>query len=170
MFAPHQLRRAVAAAVVIAVAGAVSPERGAAHPPVRATESVLERAILDELNVHRRAAGLRGLRASRALASAARAQSADQLAAGEVSHAAAAGAAPQERLRGVVRAAVIGEVIAWRAGTRARAAAIVRQWLRSPAHRAAVLDGRFTRAGVGAVRGRRGGRRGTLVTADLASG
>jgi len=44
----------------------------------------------------------------------------------------------------------------------------VRLWLRSPGHRAQVLNPSFRIMGVGRVRGRLQGRLGVVVTADLA--
>jgi uncharacterized protein YkwD len=59
---------------------------------------------------------------------------------------------------------LVGETVAWMPrGTRGVARRVVEAWLASPGHRAALMDGRFHRVGVG----RRMGRSGTFVTAEL---
>ena len=61
---------------------------------------------------------------------------------------------------------IIGETVAWMPrGTHDLAGQVVSAWLNSPAHRAALLDGRFHRLGVA----RRRGPSGTFITAELMS-
>jgi uncharacterized protein YkwD len=61
---------------------------------------------------------------------------------------------------------VLGETLAWMPRrTRSLTRSVIRAWLASPPHRAALLDPRFSRIGVG----RSGGGRGTFVTADLSN-
>ncbi len=68
-----------------------------------------------------------------------------------------------------VRARVVGENLAWLSGRRTSAAAVVRMWLSSPAHRANLLRPGFRLVGVAAVRGRlRGVGRVSMITADFA--
>ena len=155
----------VAVSVVSALSGA--PTVGAATRPAPPSgEARLEQAILVELNAQRRAVGLRQLVASQALALTAKQHASYQAFAGTLTHVGPGGSTVTDRLRGTVRAAAVGEVIALRPGRRPRAKVFVAQWLRSPAHRAVLLDGRFVRIGLGAARARRG----MLVTANLASG
>jgi uncharacterized protein YkwD len=64
----------------------------------------------------------------------------------------------------ISRRGVVGETVAWMPrGTQQVARRIVQAWLASPPHRAALMDGRFHRVGVG----RRQGKSGTFVTAEL---
>jgi uncharacterized protein YkwD len=57
-----------------------------------------------------------------------------------------------------------GQTLAWMPrGTRRIARRVVRAWMRSPSHRAALLSGHFRRIGVSRARGRSG----TFVTAEL---
>lgn len=64
-------------------------------------------------------------------------------------------------------ARVMGETLAWMPRrTRNLAARVVAAWMASPPHRAALLDRRFDRIGVG----RQASRNGTFVTAELTSG
>jgi uncharacterized protein YkwD len=73
------------------------------------------------------------------------------------------------RVRRYTSAATVGETIAWLAG-RAWATKIVSMWMHSPPHRAELLSGSYRRVGVGKRTGNLGGQRGTMVTADFASG
>lgn len=72
-------------------------------------------------------------------------------------------------LRGAIRRWSIGENIAWGTGWRAAPAAVVASWMRSPGHRANILNPGFTELGLGVAIGapRAGaGRRGaTYVNA-----
>lgn len=67
----------------------------------------------------------------------------------------------------------VGEVIGWRvqSSPRGEAAAMVREWLGSPPHRHVLLNGGFSRVGIGrATSSTREGRPTALYTVDFASG
>ena len=62
---------------------------------------------------------------------------------------------------------LLGEVLAWRSGSRPRARTVLRMWLRSPGHRRIVLGRRFRFAGAAAVRGAFGRRKAVAWTMHL---
>jgi uncharacterized protein YkwD len=84
----------------------------------------------------------------------------------ELSHSSSDGTPFYRRVGRATNARLIGETIAAFGGGRPSAGTIVRAWLRSPVHRAELLDGHFRRMGIGiaASRGL------TIATADFASG
>jgi uncharacterized protein YkwD len=164
----HALLAAAALAVGFAVPAAAPPRMTAsalaapAHNPV-------ERAVVRRVNAVRRFAGLPGLRLDRRLARAADEGSAAILRADVFSHA-PDGRPMATRVRHRLPARLVGETIAWAApGARARAEAVVDQWLSSPRHRAALLDGRFRRAGVARRQGHLGASPAKVTTLTLAS-
>ncbi len=169
---PHLgLTLAVAAVAVAAAPQAASP---AADRMVAAER--LETQVAARVNLVRRWNGLRPLRASPGLMAAARRHSRDMGLKGYFQHDSAGGAAFWSRIertyasRGFSRWEV-GENIAW-SSPRARAAEVVRQWMRSPAHRANLLSRTWRELGLGAFRvsragGAYGGRAVTIVTLDL---
>jgi uncharacterized protein YkwD len=66
-------------------------------------------------------------------------------------------------------ARLVAETIAWGSGAFATPALLVRWWLKSPPHRAILLDPHLTLAGIGIRRGTFLGTRNALVvTADFA--
>jgi uncharacterized protein YkwD len=73
----------------------------------------------------------------------------------------------QARIRVSSRFSLAGEALAWHSGWRPSPRMTVRQWMRSPSHRALLLSSRFTRIGVGHVRGRYGQTRATMWVAHL---
>lgn len=138
---------------------------GAAHAASTATLTRSESSLLTAMNEARAANGLRPLRADSRLERAARAHSSKMLRTGTFFH-----GAFSARIRRVgVREPHIGENLAWGKGTLSAARAIVRNWLASPEHRANLLHPGYRIVGVGALRGRFGGQRHTLmVTTDFA--
>lgn len=124
----------------------------------------LERAIVREVNDVRANAGVRAVRASGALARAASRHSSTQLRRNSLSHSGLG-----QRVRRYTNARTVGETIAWTQG-RARASRVVQMWMSSPSHRAQLLSSSYRRIGVGRRTGRLGGSRGTMITANLASG
>jgi len=146
----------------------------AADDPRRASA-----ATLCLLNRQRAAHGLRPLHRNRALATAAARHSRDMARRNFFAHTAPGGVTFADRIRGARYRPrggwSIGENIAWGSGRLASPAAIVRGWMRSPGHRANILDGRFRAIGVGVARGvpyaasAGVGRRGALYTTDFGS-
>ena len=117
-------------------------------------------ATLCLLNVERRSHGLCRLSANRQLAKAARRFSSRMVRERFFGHVSPAGSTLTSRvrdgtsyLRGGVRRWSLGENLAWGAGERATPRNIVRAWMRSPGHRANILDGRFRHVGIGVVVG-----------------
>ncbi len=166
------LKHAVPAAALIAVALAVPAAAPSAITPAAAASARhggLERAVVHRVNAIRRLLGIRALRLSRGLGRAANAQSAAILGTDRFSHT-PRGTTVGARVRRFVRARAVAEAIAWSTpGAHAGADGVVGQWLRSPPHRALLMDGRFRRAGVGRVHGRLGSTRAAVTTFNLAT-
>ena len=94
--------------------------------------------------------GSGALRTTDSLARAAAAHSRDMVLHDFFAYDSPTGSTPKERIdrAGYFDGAAswaMGETIAWGTGSRATPAAIVRSWLRSPGHRAILLDGRYPR-------------------------
>jgi uncharacterized protein YkwD len=159
-------RRPLAAAAALAAPVAVAP---AAPAAARAGHDRLEAAIVREVNEARADHGLRALRPSPRLARVAGRHSGDQLRRGALSHTSLSGASPALRVRTLTTARGVGETVAFLPGGAVRAARVVRLWLASPPHRAALLRPAYRRIGVGRVPGALSGRAGTVVTANLAT-
>ena len=115
------------------------------------------------MNHARTIRGLTPLELDPRLERAARAHTRDMLRRGYFSH----GAFAQRMKRYGVGAPAVGENLAWFIGY-AWARRVVSMWLRSPEHRANLLRPGFFRVGVAAVRGRFGGSKVRMVTADFA--
>src|SRR3954451_2196694 len=142
-----QVAALVCAAALLAPAGALASSR----------QDRVERAITRTLNFIRVANGRSALRTSGHLARVADRHSRSMARRNTLTH------APPLAAR-VSRRRVVGETVAWMPrGTHGVARRVVEAWLASPAHRDALMDGRFHRVGVG----RRMGRSGTFVTAEL---
>jgi len=128
-----------------------------------------ERAIVQAINAERTARGLPGVRAHRGLSRSAERHSWDQLRYERFGHDSPDGTPFGRRIARVGRFRMAAEVVAFMPrGTGTGARTVVRLWLRSPGHRAQVLNPSFRIMGVGRVRGRLQGRLGVVVTADLA--
>jgi uncharacterized protein YkwD len=125
-----------------------------------------EAALLNAMNRARATHGVAPLRADARLERAARSHSREMLVTGSFDH----GAFVQRMLQFDVTAAIVGENLAWGSGARGTANGIVAAWLASPEHRANLLEGSFTRVGVGAIVGSFLGVSGArVVTADFSS-
>jgi uncharacterized protein YkwD len=110
--------------------------------------------------------------ASTAFACAGAAHSRDMVLHGFFAHDSPTGSTPKERMdrAGYFAGAsswALGETIAWGTGSRATPAAIVRSWLRSPGHRAILLDGRYHDLGIGIAVGAPGQSSGATFTGDF---
>ena len=164
----HVLLAAVVVAAALALPAA-APSALTTTAAAAAGHNPVERAVVRRVNAVRRFAGLRRLRLSRGLGRAADQGSAAILDADVFSHT-PDGRPMATRVRTHVRAQVVGETIAWATpGVHACAGAVVRAWLESPPHRAALLDGRFRRVGVARRDGWLGPRVAKVTTLTLAS-
>jgi len=121
--------------------------------------------LLAAVNATRATYGLQPLHLDSTLQSAARSHSTDMLRHNYFAHGNFAGRMVAFHIQG--RSA--GENLAWGTGPYGRAAAIVREWLASPEHRANLLRPGYARIGIGLVRGSfLGSGDATVVTADFA--
>ncbi len=158
-------------AVGAAPAAAACPD---AHAPLRKDNAAkVRRATLCLINKERAEAGLHKVRADRRLVEAASRHSQDMVAAGYFAHDSPDGSTLVTRARqadylsGKERRWGLAENIAVGQGKLGTAAAIVRQWMRSPGHRANVLLAPSQDAGVGIARGLPTGGPGVTVTFDV---
>jgi len=157
-------RRPLAAATLLAAPMVAVP---AAPATAARSHDRLEAAIVHEINVVRGQQGLRALRLSPRLARVADRHSGDQARAGRIAHTSTGGASAVRRLRGATRARAVGETLAFLPGA-AAARDVVRLWLASPGHRAALLSRSYRRVGVAQRAAWVGGSAGTVVTANFA--
>jgi len=114
------------------------------------------------------------LKENRRLRSAAVGHSADMVSRGYFSHTDPSGTTMMDRVRaaGYVRDGdrswAVGENIAWGKGNRAKAARVMRTWMASPGHRAAILSRTYRHLGVGVGAGvPAGGNSGATYTTDF---
>ena len=103
------------------------------------------------MNAERAKHGMRPLRINRRLSDAAHRHARDMVRRDYFSHDSLAGASFVDRIRRTgylrgPRAWIVGENLAWGSGNRSHAAAIVRAWMKSPGHRANILQRRFRRS------------------------
>ncbi len=132
--------------------------------------TTVERQVVQQLNEIRVAKGLPRLQVASTLVEAARSHSRDMLVRDYFSHPSLGGADFGDRVRRFHAAPIVGENLAWGTGRLREPAAVVRQWMASPLHRAIVLDRDFRVVGVGRSFGTFKGHRGAaLFTADFAS-
>lgn len=149
--------RPILVAAVAALAALAGAGTAAAAGP---SHDRVERAIVAAIDRERAQHGLPGVGASSALARAADEHSRSMARRGSLEHGAFAA-----RVRRVAPRGPIGETIARTPGHgRALAAHVVGMWMRSPPHRAILLERQMRRIGVG----RRAGPGGWYVTADFA--
>jgi uncharacterized protein YkwD len=142
---PGRLSLAIA---VAAITLSLLPAGAAASPESR---------MLAGINQARARQGLPALRHSGDLGASARRYSRYMLARDYFGHA--------SRIRASWRRwSWVGENLAMYPGWGTRVGSVLRDWLRSPAHRRVILSTRFRAAGVGYARGRMGARQATTVT------
>jgi uncharacterized protein YkwD len=144
----------------------------ASSPPTRATLDSARSATLCLINEARAKRGLSRLDAAPSLVRAASAHSRNMATNDFFSHDSPGGSTPKQRIAsaGYFEGAsswAIGETIAWGSGGSAAPSSIVRSWLRSPGHRAILLDERYNDVGIGIALGApdRGG--GATFTGDF---
>lgn len=149
----HPLRVAVCAVALIPLTG------GSASASAR--QDAVERAIVKAVSHHRVTAGLPRLHAVRVLARVADRHSRAMARSNVLTH-----GAFFQRLAPIVPGRRMGETLAFASrGGRGLARRVVRGWLRSPSHRAILMDRSLRDVGVG----RRSNRAGWFFTADFAS-
>lgn len=167
----HVLLRTLALGVLTLVVSwiPVTGEAEAAGPSPRLDRA--ERAILKVLNRTRAAHGLPRLRANRRLQRAADAHCKDMLRANFFAHTSSNGTPMATRVRRYRRSNRIGETLAYipTRGLHQQARKVVRMWMNSPSHRAAILSPSFRRVGIARRIGRLGSVRAAVYTANFAS-
>jgi uncharacterized protein YkwD len=161
------VRNATTAILLLTLALAAVPSTAMAAPAPARTR--LEARVLRLVNAARAAHGLRPVRYVKRLRSAARAHSRDMVHRAYFAHDAPNEAWDHRVRRYLPHARLVAETIAWGSGAFATPALLVRWWLKSPPHRAILLDPHLTLAGIGIRRGTFLGTRNALVvTADFA--
>lgn len=161
----HARRYTLAAVAAVAVlAPAVAPATAAAgckyrhaHPS-EVKKPKIKRATLCLLNRKRAAHGRRKLRRNRPLARAARSHARDMVRRDYFGHTAPGGVSFVDRIMDQDyvdpgQGWTLGENLAWGNYRLATPKSIVRSWMRSPGHRANILNPRFREIGVGVVNG-----------------
>jgi uncharacterized protein YkwD len=136
----------------------------------------LEVSLLGKINAVRAARGLARLRRHAQLAAAAAEHSEEMALSGFFGHRSADGSSFAARVRRYYRFAgyrywSVGENLIWSSAPLAPSA-VVESWMRSPGHRAVLLDSRWRELGISAVRvddapGSFDGADATIVTADF---
>jgi uncharacterized protein YkwD len=156
---------AVVAFLALPVAGALACDGDQSRPGAAA----YSRAVECLVNQQRAGAGLSGLGHDRRLARAARRFSTSMVREGFFDHVSPQGSTLGTRARAAGwSGSTLGETIGWGAGTLATPSAIVQGWMDSPPHRAILLDGEFSRIGLGVASGSPEGLSGAAtVTADF---
>ena len=147
-----------AGAVVAPAASAAGPCANADAAPAKGSTPASRAAVLCLLNQERAAHRLRPLRSNKRLRVAALRHSAHMARRDFFDHTTPSGTSMTDRIRrsGYTRGArgwAIGENIAWGAGQLATPRQIVAAWMRSPGHRANVLNGSFREIGIGVALG-----------------
>ena len=152
----RRLLRTVAGAIacLLVPAGVASACDGARNRPTQATLDRAVDATVCLINEARAEHSLSALRTTSALERAASAHSRDMVRRDFFSHESPSGTTPQQRIDRTgylsgARSWAVGETIAWGTGGYATPSSIVRGWLRSPGHRAILLDGRYRDLGIG---------------------
>jgi uncharacterized protein YkwD len=126
--------------------------------PSPSTLAVTSQSIACLLNAERTSRGLAALRSNRLLARASVAHSSDMVTRRYFEHVTPQGVSVVDRVRaaGYVRSSsgwTVGENIGWGSGTLASPRALVDAWMKSPPHRANILQRRYREVGVGLVMG-----------------
>jgi len=161
------------ALVAVLVAAPTAAPRSSAKVERRAS---LEAAVVKALNQVRTGAGLKPLRMSPSLRSAARGHSQSMLQLGFFSHESFNGTSFSERVKRYYavnsRAWTVGENLAMFGGITPSAQSIVTAWMASPGHRANLLRAGYRDAGIAIVHhptagGVFGGRSTWVVTLDF---
>lgn len=156
------LRPLAALTVLCAAVALVAPSAASARGrcaysdalPGKASRADFARATVCLLNFKRKSHGLRTLERDRRLTRAARVHNRDMVRQTYFAHVSRRGRDVGDRTRstGYTRGArrwVVGENLAWGAGSRSTPRSIVRAWMGSAGHRRNILDRRFREIGIG---------------------
>jgi uncharacterized protein YkwD len=140
----------MAAAAPAEARGCVAANATTAH----ASKRQIVRATLCQLNRTRAHHGLRRLRLNKKLSKAARRHARDMARRNYFSHDTLGGGSFLDRIRrtGYLRGAhrwIVGENLAWGSKGYSRPQVIMRMWMKSPGHRANILNGSFREIGIG---------------------
>ena len=156
-----RFRSALTAALVAALSTGVASAASASCPdthlvPTRANSGRIEAATLCLVNVQRARQGERALRANSDLARSAAEHSEDMVAHNYFDHTSPGGETVLDRIKASTYLPprvgyVLGENIALGTMQLATPAAIVASWMRSPGHRANILNAAFRDSGIGVV-------------------
>ena len=134
-----------------------------------AKQDRVERAVVKQVNAVRAQHGLRKLRRHRGLARAADVKALEVAATKVLSHSSPDGTSMDQRVRQYVRAKHVGETLGYVPARSRQARRIVKDWLASPGHRAALLSPVFRRVGVGRRTTNLGSGKIAIIALDLAS-
>lgn len=153
---PIALLTVVCAAAALAAPGAASAAGSCAHAdaePRQASRADFARATVCLLNHKRQRYGLRRLSGDRRLSRAAHRHNLDMVRRSYFAHVSRRGRDVGDRLAatGYTRGArwwMVGENLAWGAGSRSTPRRIMSAWMNSPGHRANILNSRFREIGI----------------------
>jgi uncharacterized protein YkwD len=137
--APGKLR-ATCTALLIAIGIAAPAAHAAPRHPTRVEAETVR--LINQVRAHK---GLKPVRLDLRLWRAARHHTSDMLRRRYFAH----GATTERLSRYVKGAGVVGETLAWGSGAYSSPARTIESWLRSPPHRAVLLDPDFRFVGVG---------------------
>lgn len=145
---------------------ALLPSAASAQAATAGGDSGFTRAMLRELNRVRAGSHLPAVREDRRMDRGALGHSRDMARRGYFAH----GSWTGRVMAAAGSARSVGEVIGWRVQSSAASEAsnMVREWLGSPPHRQVLLDGGFTRVGIGRATAAAGGHATALYTVDFA--
>jgi uncharacterized protein YkwD len=143
---------------------------GTAVFPSASSADAVSNSAAAQINAYRASHGLPRLIVDGRLIRAARSQSSAMMSRRTLAHGpSGSGRERLTRLCSQMNARTVGETIGWirMRSARSQAASIVRWWMRSPPHRAALMSRTFSRIGVGRRIGRAAGHTVVWFTADL---
>ncbi len=165
---------AVGAALAALFSGGTASAQTCANVSAAATVSSsaqIRSAVRCLINAERAARGLASLRADGDLRRAAHLHAADMVRRRYFAHVSPEGRSVAQRVKrtGYLRGArrwAVGEDIGWGTGTSASAQGIVTAWMKSPPHRAVILNGRYRELGLGVAGGIPSGGAGATFVLD----
>jgi uncharacterized protein YkwD len=177
----YRRRLAPLAAAALATLAAATPAHAgvtacssstATAQPSPANVDQVERTVLCLVNRERTSRGLKRLRASGKLATAAARHSQDMVRRGYFDHVSPNGGTMQTRIKQTGwfsgnRAFAFAENIAWGSGELGSAQSIVESWMNSTGHRHNILNRQYTELGVGVALGTPKDYEGATYTTDF---